>query len=502
MLPGLTKKVILYLTKMERLSEKVRNLWFVKELRRRIPEGEVYIVGGIIRDALLGRNSEDLDLVIRRVPAEILKRQLQALGKVELVGTTFGVFKFIPRGEREAIDIALPRREVSTGEGGYREFEVQYQKDLPIEEDLQRRDFTINAMALDIESGRIIDPFLGMNNLKKREIRTVGDPSERFSEDYSRILRALRFACQLGFRIEERTFEAIQKYGFKILERKLFGQKERTIVPWEMISQEFLKGFEAAPVKLIELYDSVGLLRLILPEIEALKGVEQPAEFHTEGDCYIHTKLALTKLSSPASMRLKLATLFHDVGKSKTQKTPERNGTSRIRFDEHDRIGAELTKGICKRLRFSRRLSENVVWLVKYHMLFLSSSVFEMKPQTLKKYFFENPELGGDLLELYRIDVLASPNKDLEKNLRDWEESKEYIERMYQFFEEKEKLAPLKHIISGHDIMGGFGLLPGPLVGKYLREATNFVLERIAQGKEKPGKEEILEHLRGLKLEN
>jgi poly(A) polymerase len=478
---------------------------FLPELRKRHHKSEIYLVGGIIRDKMLGRESYDVDFVVRGIKASDLEEFLSTYGKVNLVGTVFGVFRFIPRKgtPRQALDIALPRTEVSTGRGGRRDFEVQYDHNLPIEQDLSRRDFTINAMAYNVETRKLIDPYEGMKDLRKGRIRTVGEPGQRFAEDYSRILRGLRIACQLDFSIEKKTWEAIRKHAPKIMEKTLFEKEkssmtylhERTKVPWEMVGKEFMKTLEANPERTLDIYDRSGILKLILPEMEALKGVEQPAVFHPEGDVFVHTKLALDWIPETASVRLALAIFLHDIGKPDTQKTPEEHGTNRIRFDGHDELGARLTQVICKRLKLSRRLTEEVSWLVRNHMLFTSGNVYDMRPRTIKKYFLEKPKLGSELLELYRIEIEATKGPTQKEDLKNWYKIRDYIKKMRKSFKEA-KVRSFTHIISGHDVMKEFSLPPGPGVGEYLEKATEFVLRYITENKNEPAKEEVLEHLK------
>jgi len=482
---------------IEILEEKPLMKW-TKDLRKEFPEAKIYLVGGIVRDKLLGRKSDDLDFVIGQVPAKKLHKFLTKRGKVELVGTTFGVRKFIPSGVKlkkgKALDLALPRTEISTGPG-YREFEIAYDHKLPIKEDLSRRDFTVNAMAQDLETGELIDPFDGKKDLEKKLIRTVREPKDRFSEDYSRILRALRFSCQLGFDIEEKTWQAICKYAPKILEKKLFGKRERTIVPWETVGKEFLKTLEAYPEKCLDLYDKSGILKIVLPEVEDLKGVEQPPEFHEEGDVYVHTRLVLSNIKKDASLSLKLAALLHDIGKPATLKTPERDGTDRIRFDGHDKVGAKMAEKICRRLRLPKHLTDDVVWLIAKHMLFVSANVEEMRKGTIKKYFIDDLKRGDDLLDLYQTESLSSFGPYHQEGLRKYENTVKYIESVRKSFKEA-KVETFKDIIDGNVIMTEFSIKPGPKVGELLAKANDFITGYISQHKKKPTKEEVLEYLK------
>ncbi|MFH0804918.1 MAG: hypothetical protein V1916_01845 [Patescibacteria group bacterium] len=251
---------------------------FLGRLQKKFPTAEVFLVGGIVRDALLNRPSKDYDFVVRNVPLPKLRQFLASQGHVDLVGKNFGVLKFIPRGftGSEAIDIALPRTEHSLLTGGYRDFKVQSDPRLPIELDLARRDFTINALAFDVQKKILIDQFVGQADLKNKIIKTVGKPSERFSEDYSRILRGLRFACQLGFTIEPNSRASIKKLTSKLNEKRDGGY----VVPRETISRELIKSFVANPALALDLYDQSGALKVLAPELLKMKKCPQPANFH------------------------------------------------------------------------------------------------------------------------------------------------------------------------------------------------------------------------------
>jgi poly(A) polymerase len=485
--------------KLVSLTKKIkqdRNFVFISALQEEFPQSEIFLVGGVVRDQIIGRKLKDFDFVIRNIPPKKLKNFLSKKGWIGLVGRSFGVYKFMPRGSKlkEAIDIALPRTEISTG-SGYRDFEIQSNPTLSIEEDLSRRDFTMNAMAVNMKDDSLVDPFGGLGDIEKKKIRTVRDPYERFSEDYSRILRAVRFSAELGFKIESKTWEVIRKLAPKILTEQIFENKKRTTVPYETVSSELLKTLDTDPLKMLELYDQSGILKLLLPEVEALKGVEQPQEFHEEGDVFEHTKICLKKISKDASIELKLALLLHDIGKPPTQKTPEEHGVDRIRFDEHAEIGAEMAGKICKRLRLSKKMTEHIVWLVKNHLLFISGRVEDMRPATVKKYFIDDYKKGDDLLELYRIDVESSQSINIKENLRRHEEVVKYVNKMRDSFK-KAKVKTFRHVISGNDVIKYFDIKPGPLVGKYLAKADRYILEYVTKYNKEPKMKDVVNYLK------
>ena len=230
-------------------------LFFISEFLHDHPEAELYLVGGSVRDLLLKRRglNTDFDFVIRKLQREKLESWFSKQGSIDLVGRVFGVYKFLPRGfdstHTTQIDIALPRTEFARAgsHGGYKEFDVQSDAELSIEKDLSRRDFTINAMAINIRTGELVDLYGGTVDLEKKLVRAVGNPTERFQEDFSRMLRAIRFACELHFDIEPETRRALQEQIPHIQDRCTINEKEEFVVPRETIGSELAKAFARNP---------------------------------------------------------------------------------------------------------------------------------------------------------------------------------------------------------------------------------------------------------------
>ncbi len=238
---------------------------WIDGLRKKFPEARAYLVGGAVRDTLLRRKTKDYDYVVAGVPAKDLERLLSRLGRVNLVGRTFGVFKFRPRGKKEEIDIALPRAERPKGTGSYRDVETQSDPALPIEKDLARRDFTINALAVDLATGRLVDPFGGKDDLRRRRIRAVGQARKRFREDYTRVLRGLRLAVTLGFTFEKKTWDALLAF----VPRLTASRDGKHIVPTEILIREFRKAFAADPLRALILWRKAGALKAQIPHLGA-----------------------------------------------------------------------------------------------------------------------------------------------------------------------------------------------------------------------------------------
>lgn len=469
-----------------------------KHLQKDLTNAGVYLVGGAVRDLILGRETKDYDLVVRGVDSKKLQGWLGDHGRVNLVGKTFGVFKWQPRLWRgEAIDVALPRTEhVAVGTGQYRDFTVQSNPKLNIEDDLARRDFTVNALALDLASSQLIDLNKGKADLEHKTLRTVGDPTARFSEDLSRTLRGIRFACQLDFKIERDTWAAIKVYAqpttigrIKNGTWVLTGNDGTLLVPREVIARELLKALIANPPRALELLDKGGFLRdpffpqkeLFLDEVAAMKGCPQPPEFHTEGDVFEHTKLALASFSTPTwkkffgeakpSLNVIIATLLHDIGKPLTLKKPETHGTNRIRTDEHDTVGAALVPQICERLKLTSYVDdvagqvevEVVRWLVEHHLLLLNDPEV-LKPSTIYRYFLKDRKRGLELEQLIFVDSWASlppSGKPTANHLK-------ALQKRLPDIAAKLSHGKLEPLMSGHDIMKAFNLKPGPKVGALL----------------------------------
>jgi len=448
------------------------DLGFVNKLVKAFPKGEIYLVGGAVRDIILKRETKDYDFVVRNVPPKSLENFLKKLGKVNLVGKSFGVFKFIPKKSKiEAIDIALPRTEHSLHlTGGYRDFKIQSDPFLSLEKDLSRRDFTINAIAFAIKEKKLIDPNSGLSDLAMEKIKAVGQPELRFKEDYSRILRALRFAVQLDFSLEEKTWQAVKKLTTHLKDK---------VVPREVIAKEILKTFKANPVQAFDLLSDSGIFKTLMPEVEAMKNTPQPPQFHAEGDVFRHTRLALEKLNSPAFLKyipektddleVILGIFFHDMGKVPTLQTPEKDGVDRIRFNKHDGAGAEITGKIIDRLKLESTgeiKKENVVWLVGRHMLLIIDDPYDLKASTIEKLFFNDRLPGQKLLKVILADVLASLPKNLKPNTHN---IKRMLQRIAELkaMDKKKKSLPLP-LISGHDLIREFKLKSGPLIGELL----------------------------------
>jgi len=412
---------------------------------------EAFFAGGSVRDLLLRRKPQDIDIATSAVPEQV--RQL--FPHSSMIGARYGVVQVRLYGH--SYEVTTFRTEGPYLDGR-RPSSVTFSSP---EQDARRRDFTINGLFYDPVAERIIDYVRGRADIHSRIIRTIGRPEDRFAEDKLRMLRAVRFACSLDFAIEPATWEAIREHSGEI-----------KLVSWERIRDEILKLLTGPdPSRGLDLLRDSGLLRWILPEVDAMRGVPQPPNYHPEGDVYTHTKLALGLLRRP-SPELALAALLHDVGKPPTYSLEDR-----IRFDGHVEVGARIAAEICRRLRLSNQQTEHVVDLVLHHLRFMH--VKEMRQSTLKRFL--SKENFRDHLELHRVDCLSSH--------RDLEGYRYCLEKLRELEREPPPREPL---VRGDDLIDlGYG--PGPLFKQILSAVEDMRLEGLVRTRE-----EALEQIRKL----
>lgn len=342
---------------------------------------EALYAGGCVRDRLLGLEPHDYDVATSARPEQVEALFLRTVP----VGAQFGVI-LVLEGDAE-IQVATFRGDGSYHDGRHPE-SVHY---TDAEGDARRRDFTINGLFYDPIKEEVLDYVGGHDDLEKRLIRAIGHPSERFAEDKLRLLRAVRFATTLNFTIDPSTWSALLQWTPKI--HSVSAERIREEFCKILLSQNRLRGFD--------LLNESGLLRMILPEMETLKGCDQPPDFHPEGDVFVHTRLMISLLPPTVSLPLVLSVLFHDLGKPPTRFVDE---TGRIRFNGHEGVSAEMSLRIMKRLRFSNEIIDAVIPMVRLHMSF--KDVPNMRVATLKR-MMARPTFD-DELELHRVDCLGS----------------------------------------------------------------------------------------------
>jgi poly(A) polymerase len=408
---------------------------------------QALLVGGCVRDLLLGREPADYDVTTDATPDQVMALFPESVA----VGAQFGVI-LIPRDEMK-VEVATFRSDVGYSDGRHPD-RVVYSK--TAEEDVQRRDFTINGLLMRHDTSEVLDFVEGQADLKAGIIRAIGEPSRRFVEDKLRMMRAVRFAARFAFELEPETKKAIYRHAPEIRQ-----------VSAERVREELTKLLtEGAARRGFELLDETGLLLQVLPEIHAMKGVQQPPQYHPEGDVWIHTLLMLEGIPAGASPTLAWGILLHDVGKPPTYRPVSETG-DRIRFDGHVDVGVRMAEEICGRLRFSNEDTEQILALVNNHMRF--KDVESMRASTLKR-FVRLPRFD-EHLALHRLDCLSS-NRHLE--------SYEFVQR---FIAETppEQVRP-DRLLTGNDLQA-MGLKPGPLFSEILRRLEDAQLEGVVKSR-------------------
>ena len=419
---------------------------------------ESYLAGGCVRDMLLGLEPTDYDVTTNATPNEVMR----IFPETYAVGAQFGVVlvpipkdserEIVPPEHPHAIEVATFRSDGIYSDGRHPD-QVQYSRSP--QEDVQRRDFTINGLLMDpLDGDRVLDFVGGRADLATGIIRAIGDPERRLQEDNLRMLRAVRFAARFGYAIDPPTFSAIKKLA------PLIHQVSR-----ERVRDELTKMLtEGHAKRAFELLDSTGLLKEVLPEIARMHGVDQPPQYHPEGDVWIHTLMLLEQLPPNCSRTLAWGALLHDVGKPPTFRV----APDRIRFDGHVEVGVRMAHEICQRLHFSNDDTEQIEELVANHMRF--SDVERMKDSTLKR-FMRLPKFD-EHMELHRIDCLSS-HRDLS---------------LYNFVSEKVRTTPPEQIrphalISGADLIE-IGYRPGPRFKEILSAVEDAQLEGRLQSRD------------------
>jgi poly(A) polymerase len=443
---------------------------------------QAYLVGGCVRDLLLGREPADYDVATSATPDNVMR----IFPETYAVGAQFGVVLVadssvpsvspVVKGPElnhtghadhsetashsedaanavwaKTIEVATFRSDIGYSDGRHPD-KVRFSKDP--REDVQRRDFTINGMLFDPVKNEVLDYVGGQNDLKANLIRTIGDPELRFTEDKLRMLRAVRFTARFGYAITPETFSAIRKLAPQIHQ-----------VSRERVRDELTKMLTEGKARdAFLLLDGTGLLHEVLPEIERMKGVEQPPQFHPEGDVFVHTLLLLQNLPHPCPATLAWGALLHDVGKPPTFRV----APDRIRFDNHVDVGVKMAEEICRRLRFSNSDTQQILALVDNHMRF--AQAMQMNQSTLKK-FLRMPRFE-EHLELHRLDCQASHR----------------ILTSYDFLRQKMAETPPEimrpaPLINGEDLIV-VGYTPGPRFKEILGAVEDAQLEGRLQSKE------------------
>jgi tRNA nucleotidyltransferase (CCA-adding enzyme) len=430
---------------------------------------EIYLVGGAVRDFLLGKNPENFDFTTNATP-----KQIQSLFPNSFYHNTYGTVSIpvemegLSSLQKTIVEITPFRKEEDYTDFRHPE-KIEWAKTL--EEDLARRDFTINAIAYD--GKKIIDPYHGQKDLKEKIIRCVGDPNKRFSEDALRLLRAIRFASQLGFLIEEKTREAIVKNNYLI-----------TKISWERIRDEFLKILKSDhPAEGVLFLRNTGLLKYILPELDVCFSIPQKSpKRHHIYDVGTHLVMSLKYCPSKDEIT-RFATLIHDIGKAKTFKKDEKTGL--ITFYNHEVVGKKLAEKIAEKFKLSSKQKEKLVRLVAYHQF----TVSELQTDKAIRRFIRNvgKEYLLDMLDLRMADRLGSGTKATSWRLE------LFKKRLIEVQKEPFKITDLK--VNGYDVMRILEIKPGPKVGEVLK----YLFEKVVEKKLKNEREVLLKEIEKFK---
>jgi len=404
-----------------------------------------YFAGGCVRDLVRGLLPKDFDVATDAPPEAVQK----IFPHTYAVGAKFGVVVVVENGTN--FEVATFRSDDAYVDGR-RPVSVHFSSP---EEDAKRRDFTINGMFLDPVANEVIDFVGGRADLEAKLVRAIGEPAQRFTEDRLRMLRAVRFATVLDYEIDNQTWDALLVNAASINE--ISAERMREEIVRIFLSSQRVRGWD--------LLDSSGLMRAVLREVDAMKGCLQPEQFHPEGDVFQHTRLMLSLLPEKVSVPLVFSVVFHDIAKPVTATVDE---TGRIRFNEHDRIGAEMTEAIMKRLRFSRAEIDATVEMVRQHMVF--KDVPKMRVAKLKR-FMVRPTFE-DELELHRVDC-ASSHRVMDNY--------EFLLRKREEFANEPIIPP--PLVRGDDLIA-LGLKPGPRFGEILEAVETRQLEGTLRDRE------------------
>jgi putative nucleotidyltransferase with HDIG domain len=408
--------------------------------RLRAAGHHAYFVGGCVRDLLLGREPQDFDVATSALPDQVLT----LFEKTFAVGAHFGVV-LVCTGEPEITTEVATFRSDGVYSDGRHPDAVRFSNSP--EEDVKRRDFTINGMLLDPATNQVLDFVGGRSDLQAGLIRAIGNPGERFAEDKLRMLRAVRFAARFTFHLEQGTASAIRDLAPAV------NQVSR-----ERVRDELTRMLtEGHARNSFEMLDATGLLVQVLPEVEKMKGVAQPPQYHPEGDVWVHTLLLLDGLPAGCPSALAWAALLHDVGKPSTFRV----APDRIRFDGHVETGVRIAQEICRRLRFPNHETEQILLLIANHMRFADAP--RMKQSTLKR-FFRLPHFDQHIA-LHRLDCLASHGSL---------ELYDFARERFETLPEEQVRPPL--LLTGKDLIEA-GYHPGPQFTQMLALAEDAQLE-------------------------
>ena len=426
--------------------------------------GELYRVGGAVRDKLLGigvESVEDIDFLIRLLRPEDLETRLRGYGRLELVGKHFGVYKFKPNDDARTFDLAYPRRERSTGTG-HRDFHVKWDPELPVEQDLERRDFTMNAIAESVSGGELIDPCGGQRDIQDRVLRMIFPRA--FEEDPLRILRGIRFSARFGLTIETSTVDAM-KASAPLL----------STLSIERVNEEFTRVMLqcAKPSEAFHKMHEYGVLNVLFPELERTWGVEQN-EFHPD-DVFWHS-VKSCDVAPADDLLVRWSALLHDLGKvDKKQTVREDDGSERVVFYGHEKVSAEIAQAVLLRLRYPNDFVAACRHLVANHMFHYEP---EWTDATVRRFMHRVGE--ENLASLFKLREADCGSRDLSEEI---DKLNELRARVAAEIEAEQALKVDDLAVSGRDVMHALDVAPGQLVGEVLQALLEVVLDDPSQNR-------------------
>lgn len=435
----------------------------VRQLQAHGYEG--YIVGGAVRDILLGQTPKDFDIVTNATPEQIMAIDAFMQAKHKDTAQAYGITRVripLDDGTKEEIEVATYRRDVEAHQGR-KLTKIEFSH---IEDDLQRRDFTVNALALDPYSHVLIDLSGGLADLEAKCIRFIGEPLLRIKEDPLRILRAVRFRNQLGFDYDKQTRQALERAIDNDYLEQIAIDRVRIELTRILINPNRHHAFADM--------DELGILQRLLPELTACKGVAQPKNYHAEGDVWVHTLRCIEALPKHPSQRLAWATLLHDIGKPPTITLPS-TPTDRIHFNHHHAVGSRLANAILTRLNFPKKMIADITWMVHYHLI--TDDFPHMRPSR-RQHYMSHPAFH-DLLELHKADIHGSLRAD--PSADDGSQVIAELEAAWQGYllQSQQKPPTIKDAlgVDGHWLQSQLGVISGPLLGQILQQLQDDFLD-------------------------
>lgn len=422
---------------------------------------QAYIIGGAVRDLWLDRHPKDFDLVTDATPEQIIQVEEFDRSLYKDTAQAFGItrVRFTHEGKAGEMEIATFRQDIEA-HLGRRATKIKF---ATLEDDVLRRDFTINALALNPATNQLVDYVGGVDDLHNKIVRFIGQPAARIQEDPLRIMRAVRFKNHLGFKYDDETFQAIKQAVEEGKVAEIATDRLRNELTALLIHPTRRQAMQDL--------DRLGILTKVLPEVTAGKGTDQPHKYHAEGDVWRHELLILDQLPDHPSKRLAWAALLHDIGKPATVT----HAPDRIRFDQHYTVGAEMARDILKRLNFSKKDMDDITWMIHYHMAI--DDLPDMRPSKQQR-MLGHPAFA-DLLELHRADAAASWRPGQPHGIKPKFAQLEKLWQEYQSKTPEHQQPSLKRDlgIDGHWVIKNFGhmyKLSGQTIGKVLEELDDY----------------------------